>query len=431
MSAVIATKDSGLQLLGISHRTAPIEELEKLSLSGEEIEKLVAAVRATGKVDDMMVLSTCNRTEIYGVAHSSTDLIPIIQEKLKDVLGKERVPAQDLFYENRGRPSLEHLFGVSCGLDSMILGEAQILGQIKSSIEAATRRKEPEAYLEHIWQAALRVGRKSRAETEIGRGAVSVASAAVHLSARIYSDFSDLTVLLVGAGDTGRLAAEHFAKHHPGKLLVINRTFERAEKLALALNGEAHPFDSLPEMLERADVVTCAVKVEEPLITRKMVADAMKKRRSKKSLVILDLGLPRNVAADVNKVRNVFVNDITDLKHVVDGSLSRRRKEVPKVEGLIQGEIARLQNSADQAQIGPFIAELRRSVDALRQQEVERVTNGLSDKERAAVEQATRAVVNKILHAPTMVLKNAANDPAQVQNKLQAVREVFGLDNGE
>lgn len=412
------------ELVGASFRSAPFDVLERFSLSRDEIREFYHLARRDGDIADAVVLSTCNRTEIYARGQGSDGITGQVLGILRTLLHPDRLPRGGHVYCRSGRPGASHLFRVACGLDSLILGESQILGQVRDAYENGRTSFQLTQEFDRVMQTAVKVGRRSRADTEIGRGAVSVASAAVQLATRIFSSLDNRTVAIVGAGDTARLAAEHFAKHHPRRMVVLNRTLSRAESVAQGVQAEAWPLDRLEEALVEADVVSVAVSATDPVVTFDTVERVMQ-RRSGRSLALLDLGMPRNVATEVNAIHDVFLNDIESLKQVVDANLARRRKEVPVVERLIDREIDRLLGWQAQAQVGPFIAAFRGAVENMRQNELERVARGLSDNERAAVDRATRAVVNKLMHGPLTSIKEFAQEQETGAERMQAIRELF------
>jgi glutamyl-tRNA reductase len=417
--------------LGNSYRTAPFDVLERLALNVDEVRAVLEHLSQHDAITDAMIVSTCNRTEIYTSSLSSaSDVFATVTGALREVAGAERFPGEDHLYRSRGRDSVQHLFRVACGLDSMVLGETQILGQVKEAYEQSRGLRQPTAYFDQVLQSAFKVARSTRAATEIGKGAVSVASAAVHLASRIYSDLSRHTVVVVGAGDTGRLAAEHFSKHGPGRLIVLNRTLARAEEVARQVKGEAMPLEQLPVALLDADIVACAVGVKEPVLSHDLVSSIMS-HRGGQPLAIFDLGLPRNAAAEVGQIANVFLNDLDALKQVVDSNLARRRKEVPRVEELIQKEIDAILDRQRVLQAGPLIAALRESVERVRRAEVERVAAKLSEAEREAVDRATRAVVNKLLHGPTTSIKTIARQQEEGSDQLELIGSLFGGIDGD
>ena len=419
MSSVL----SHMQMVGASHRNAPLPILEKLSLRPEDVVSLYERLPSVG-IQDALILSTCNRTEIYGT-HPDADRFAQACRELLEQAAEAHWPGDEHFTEKRGVESVKHLFRVVCGLDSMVVGETQILGQLKSAYEARRSQLGVKLPLEPIFERALVLGKRCRTETEIGRGVVSVASAAVHLASRIHSDLSEKDVVVVGAGETGRLLAEHFAKLSPKSLTVVNRTASKAEALASQCGGRGVGLDTLGEALEAADVAAFAATVSEPLFAEELAERVLASRRGR-SLAILDLGLPRNVAAELNDWANVFLHDLESIRHVVDSSLKKRRKEIPRVESLILEEIDNLVTSSQERGVGPLIGALRESVESLRQAEVEKFSKGLSQQEKEAVEAATRAVVNKLLHGPVRTIKEFARQDDD--EKIKVLRSAFGAD---
>jgi len=428
MSSEVVAQTRGserLHLFGASLNSAPIEVLERLSLSREEVALFYQRLSGVKEVTDALILSTCNRTEIYvSAAESISNIGSRLWEVLKEIIGSTRLPDGEHRYAYSGGTGLNHLFRVSCGLDSVILGEAQILGQVKDAYEGS-RSYFQSTYFERVLQSAFRVAGRSRAETAIGVGAVSVASAGVHLTNRIFSDYGDRTVVVVGAGDTGRLVAQHFAEKHPGRLVILNRTLERANEVAAISGGEAWPMTRMEEALVEADVVVTAIRTTSSLLDRALMEKIMKSRGNR-MVAILDLGLPRNVKQDVNELFNVFLNDIDTLKRVVDGNLKHRQKEIPKVEVFIEEEIARLMDWQRSFEVGPLIGALRGRFEEIRQKEVARATRGMGSTEIAAVDRTTRAVVNKLLHGPVQAIHDYARQVEAGNENLAVIQKLFG-----
>ncbi len=422
MSDAAAKTQLTLELVGISHRTASVPVLEGLALSPEEIEAFYARIKELPAIKSAVVLSTCNRTEVYALGDGSAEAKQAITDTLRQLAGPQRFPPEDNLYFAAGRAALSHLFRVASGLDSMVLGENQILGQVKDAYEVAGRHLSPVAHFDRLMRAALAAARRSRAETEIARGAVSIASAAVHLASRIYS-IDRSTVVIVGAGDTGRLLAEHFQGHAPKRLIIVNRTKERALALARGAGGEAWDFSDLGRAVAEADIVACAVRSETPVLDVPLVERAMA-HRGGRTLALVDLGLPRNVAAEAAGLPNVLVHDIEALRQVVDANLGKRKREVQRVEAIIDEEVDKLLDAQRELAAGPLIAALRETVEAIRKAEVDKATHGLSDKEREAVDRATRAVVNKLLHAPMTSIKEIARDPQEGAARLAEIQGI-------
>jgi glutamyl-tRNA reductase len=418
MTVVAHLPSWAFELVGISYRTAPLDVLEGLALAPDEVKAFYEQLKGTAGLTSAMVLSTCNRTEIYGLNDGGLPLTPRLTEILREITGPKRFPNAEHLYRAHGRDSMAHLYRVAAGLDSMVLGEAQILGQVKEAYETSCTYLPPAPLFERLIRSVFSAAKRSRNETEIGKGAVSVASAAVHVATRIFHDMGKRTVVVVGAGDTGRLVLEHLQPHTPGRHIIVNRTFERGEALAKSVGGTVWPWKRLAEAIAEADVLVCAVRAPGPIVSRELLVKALE-HRTGHPLAILDLGLPRNVAADID-LPNVFLNDLDAFRRVVDANLGRRRKEVPRVEAIIDEEIDKLLDWHRSLQVGPLIAALRDSVEAIRRAEVAKAAAGLNEAERQAVDRATRAVVNKLLHGPTTSIKELAQK-SEAGDKLEAV----------
>lgn len=413
-----------LSLAGISHRTAPVPVLERLALAPEEIAAFYDQIAARADIQDALLISTCNRTEVYALSEPAVDATAQLTDALQQVAGAQRFPDASHLYRLQGRASIEHLFRVACGLDSMVLGEAQILGQVREAYENSCQRRRPSRYFDDLLQAAFKVAGRSRHDTEIGRGAVSIASAAAHLAGKVFADLSRRRIVVVGAGDTARLAAEHFAGQQPRHLCIVNRTLANAEKIAQPLGAEAAPWDGLHECTANADVLAVAVRVSEPTIRHGFVSEVMQARPGR-ALAIFDLGLPRNVEATCNKIANVFLHDLDALRQVIDHNLEHRRLEIPKVERIIKEQADRLLAGYAGVKSGPLIRAMRDGVEAIRQAEIKRASAGLSDTEIAAVDRVTRAIVNKLLHGPTTAIKDFADQQKEGSDRLQVIKSMF------
>jgi glutamyl-tRNA reductase len=424
VSSARQTRLERLELVGASYRSAPFEALERLALTPEEIAKLYRRLAEDGAASGALVLSTCNRTEIYAhVPDDHEDAASYLSSRLLEVVGRERFPSGEAFYRHSGQASAEHMFRVASGLDSMILGEQQILGQLKAAYADAGAYMAPSNVFDRVVQSAFRVAARTRAETEIGKGAVSTASAAVHLATRVYGDLSRCCVVVVGAGETGRLLAQHFASHYPQRLIIVNRTQEKAAQLAREVNGEAASLGELPELLHAAHIVTTAVRSPTPVITAAMLEDAANERRGN-ALALVDLGLPRNVEAPKDELGNVFIQDLQALQSLVDGNLARRKRAVPQAETMVRDELVKLEAWESAQGAGPLIAGLREAIEVVRAGEVERVTRGMTTEQREAVEKATRAVVNKLMHGPVTSIKEYARHD-EGEARIQVIRDVF------
>lgn len=412
----------GIHLLGASVHNAPLDVLERLAL-GPDLE----ATLRERLGPDTLILSTCNRTEIY-IGPNGTETPEAALHLLSDALGSERAGLVNHLYLKSGLDGIRHLYRVACGLDSAVLGEAQILGQVREAWDILKANAQPSPVFERIVSGALKVAASSRELTEIGAGAVSVASASVQLTRRIFSSFSSHGALVLGAGATAKLAAEHLAKLGLERLYICNRSVERGQALAQAVRGEFVPLNQLDSVLSRVDILATAVSTDRPLVSRAMVESAL--RHSKpQSFVVLDMGLPRNVDHSVNQLPNVFLYDVGALNRVVDINLSKRRSEIPRVEGLIEDELNRLRDWKSSMAIGPMIAQMRGQADAMRLAEIEKVAEGLSPAELERLDRVTRAVMNKLLHGPTVAMKEYARQTEEGIDGLTTLSKLYLSDD--
>lgn len=420
----MAAEPKGLLMIGTNHRQAPVEFREKIAFQPEEADAFLRAARAALHDSDVFLISTCNRTEFYTVnlnGNSVQDAWQLLS-RYKPIDPERDTPN---FYQHHGRSAVEQLFRVTTGIDSLMLGEPQILQQVKLAYDMSLAANTAGVVGERLLSAAIRCGKRARAETEISKGAISVAVAAVSLSHKIFSDLAPCTALVVGAGETGTLVAQSLRDHGIGRLLIANRNLERARSLATETRGEPMSLEGLEAALADADIVITATSAPAPLIDAPMVR-RVQKRRQHASFLVVDIGVPRDVDAAVGDIGNVFLHNVDSLQDMIEHSLLRRRREVPKVERIIREEVDRFLEWYAGLQVGPAIRELRDRLETLRLQEIDRAK--LSPEQRAAVDQVTQSLLNKILHRPMTLLREASTQGETGRRRLQTVREIFGLD---
>jgi glutamyl-tRNA reductase len=418
---------SGLHLIGASHRTAGIDLRHDLALGADDVRAALRAARGHETLRESLVLSTCNRTEFYvvapdGAAAEAAVRALVVRAKGTDLLapGRERYTLAD-------GDAARHLLRVASGLESMVLGEAEILGQVKDALAEAVAESAVGTVLDRLLTTALRAGKRARTETEIGAGTVSVASAAVALASKVFSDLQERHVLVVGAGETARLAGQHFALRRPAALRVANRTPERAALLAHALGGEAVPIDTLSSAVAAADVVVFATSAGRPLLRSETVREAVRARRGR-PLLLLDLGVPRNVEAEVAALDGVFLHTVDAVRGHVDENLGRRRRAVPRVEAIVEEELSTFLDWVRSLEVTPTLRALRERFEEVRAAEVGRHLGRFSKEDAERVESLTRSLVNKLLHTPMTRLKALANGNGEDLRRLDAVRELFDLE---
>ncbi len=407
-----------ITLVGISHRTAPVSVRERFAFAPEE---LPAALPRFGGA--AVLLSTCNRTEVYLTAHhaiTSASVVALLRE-LKD--GAEA--PEEAFYHITGLEAARHLFRVAAGIESMVLGESEILGQVRSAFAAATAARTHNAVLSRLFHSAIRVGRKARSETGISRNSVSVSSTAVALARRTLGDLSSRTVLVVSAGEAGKLAARSLADHGASRLLVTSRTAARAKELAQDLGGEPIAFERLGPAMGEADIVISSSAAPGFLIGPREVGMAAA-RRNGRPLLFIDIAVPRDVDPAVREHPQVHLYDIDDLQALVEENRNARREEVAKVERLVEEAVGRFHEWMRARGVVPTVAALRGYADAVREAELARTfrrLSGLTPKERAGMEAMANALVKKLLHDPISRLKGDDGE-----RYVAALRELFSLD---
>jgi glutamyl-tRNA reductase len=419
--------------VGISHHSAPIELREKLALWGDRL-KLALDELTSGPLDEAVILNTCNRVEVYGIArHAGT-----ARRELGLYLAGHAAVCdsdwQSKAYEYADIQAVTHLFRVASGLDSMVLGESEILGQVTEALEIARGHGSAGTLLTGVFQRAAAAGRRVRNETGIGRRALSVPAAAVQLARSCVGNLAECNVLVLGAGDMGIQAAKALHGYGPKAIIVSNRSYQRAVELAQVWDGCAVTFDRLPDVLREADVVICSTAAPHPVISREMVERALRSR-PERQILLVDIAVPRDVESSVGLIPRARLFDIDDLESIVADNRAARSAEVPAAETIVALEAERCMNWRSSLDVLPTLTALRDHADALREAELERAIRqmtGLTSAQRRVIEAMSRRIVNKLLHAPTVRLKAAARgrDGNEYANALRELFELNGaLDN--
>ena len=407
-----------LQLVSVSHRTAPIDVLERVALSPDQAGRLLRILKPSGIAG--IVLATCNRTELYWIAGRGPDPRAVSLAMMQ----VWRDPPADFHrysLELNGESAARHLFRVAAGLESLMLGEAEILGQMREALELAESQEAAGPLLTEMFRSALKFGRRARASTGIGVGALSVASAAVHALRRTHEDLARTSVVVLGAGHTGFKAARHLRAEGVGRLVLVNRTLERAREAAHRLDAEHAPIEALPVHLAACDALVAAVQAPSPVVDEAMVRRATTGRSRK--LSILDLSLPRAVGPGVETIPGVTVVDLSRLEQTVTETLARRVGEIPRVERMLEQALDELGRQAAETAARPLVAELRVRAEAIRRAEVERaVSAGLGDA--ATLDHVTRRIVDQLLRAPSDALRRGR---VPEQSRPTCLQCVFGV----
>lgn len=422
--------EPGLNLacVGINHRTAALPVREAMWFSEGELPAALGRLRES-RARECVLISTCNRTELYYVPSSAPGEQAPMWRFLASLKNPGATPSADNFYSFSGLQPVKHLFKVVSGLDSMVLGDVQITAQVKDAYAAASGLGTTGTVTNRLVSAALHVGKRVRTETQIGDGAISVSYLAAELATKIFADLSKRTALLVGIGETGKLTARHLASRNLGHMVIANRTLSAAERIAPLFGGRAVPLEAMAAELPTVDIIITAVQSSEPILTRADIAAAMK-QRSNRPLIIVDLGVPRNVDPGINSIDNVFLHDVDALNRIIDVNLSHRRAEVPKAQQIVLEELAEFHRWTRTIQLGPTFQDLRESFETIRVQEVERVRHRFTGAEQEELEMVTKRIVNKLLHTPMANLRNGhgGHDHDDQHRKISLIRHIFGLD---
>ena len=419
-----------LILVGVNHKTTPVEIREKLAFTKGKIEESVDHLFNLPDIIEHTILSTCNRVEIYARANSQDSAIKSIKQFICDFHQLSLVELEDHFYSYSNKEAVEHLFRVSSSLDSMILGEAQILGQVKEAYSLARDLSSTGLVLNQLFEKAFSIAKKVREETGIAERSVSISSAAVELAQKIFDDLENHTVMLVGTGEMAELAAKHLISYGVKTVYVTSRTYERAANLARMLNGSALDFEAFKNELHRADIVITSTSAPNFIIKKEIVEKAIHERKNK-PIFFIDIAVPRDIEPDVNDLENVYLYDIDDLQVVVSANIKEREKEAKNAMNFISQEVTKFNNWVGALDAVPTIVEIRKKAENIRKQEIEKTLkkiSHLSEDEKQLLRQMSSSMINKILHKPTIKLKQKTqSEDGHVY--LKAIRHLFHLDD--
>ena len=418
-----------LTVVGLSHKTAPIEIREKLTFPANRQEESLAILTSSNDVVEAVIVSTCNRTEIYAVTTAGSDGSSAIIDFMCEYHDLDRHDLIRYLYIKEGEAVVHHLFRVVASLDSMVIGEAQILGQVKEAYKLGFEHSATGRIFNRLFRQSFEVGKRVRTETAIGESAVSISYAAVELAKKVFDTLEGRTVLVVGAGKMSELTAKHLCSNGVCNVLVTNRTFERAEELAARFEGTAIPYEELFVRMAEADIVISSTAATEYVITKEQVAGALKGRRGR-PLFFIDIAVPRDIDPAVNSLADVFLYDIDSLNGVVESNLDERMREAERAEHIIADEMGEFERWLESMEVVPTVAAMRAKADAIRAAELEKALKrlgGLSEKELQTIDMLTTSIVNKMLHGPTSRLKNVAGERYGIAY-VEAARYLWGLD---
>lgn len=416
-------------LLGVNHKTAELALRECLAFRDEESKDALAGLRAAPGIEELVLISTCNRTEFLITTHESEAAVAAIKRYLEETRGVAGGQFEQALYIHQGDSAVRHLFRVASGLDSMMLGEPQILGQIKAAYRLATVQKSSGVILNRLLHKTFFTAKRVRTETGIGDHAVSISYAAIELGRKIFGSLEQKRVLLVGAGEMAELAVEHLIRHRAGDIYVANRTFERGMDLARRFNGQAIHFQEIGDYLEKAEIVISSTGAPGYVITREQVKGMMRRRKNR-PIFFIDIAVPRDIDPKINRLHSAYVYDIDDLKGVIEENIADRQKEAMRAERIIDEAVIRYRQWYDSLNAVPTIKALHRKMEAIAESELSKTLGSLShlpEPDRAAIRRMTDALINKVLHDPTLFLKKNGCRPDRSQ-ELDLARRLFNLD---
>ena len=395
-------------LLGLNHKTAPIELRELLSFSKEEAVAVMEGLQKCPDINEVMLISTCNRVEVLLTTSNTINAVNSVKTYISEF---KKIPTSkfaEALYMHDGEEAIRHIFRVASSLDSMMVGEPQILGQIKDAYLTAILKKTSGVILNRLLHKTFFIAKRVRSETGIGDHAVSISYAAIELARKIFGDLEGKKVLLVGAGEMAELAVEHLIKNRTGEIFVANRTFERGVELSNRFKGRAIRIEEIPDYLKVVDIIISSTGSPNFVIVRDQVKGVMRSRRNR-SIFFIDIAVPRDIDPGINRLNNAYVYDIDDLKGVIDENIKDRNKESIKGERIVDEAVINFQHWYESLDVVPTIVALRNKIDTIARTEVKKTLqslNNLSDNDRQAIHRMTNSLINKILHNPTLFLKS-------------------------
>ncbi len=416
-------------VIGINHKTAPVEIRERVSFSGEELGRSLRKVLEHPEFTEDMILSTCNRVEIYATTGDPETGIVTLKDFLAEYHGVSLGEFEKSLYVHMGSDAIRHIFRVASSLDSMVVGEPQILGQMKESHNIAASHNTLGIILNRLLHKAFHVAKRVRTETKIGSSAVSISYAAVELAKKIFGTLEGKVVMLLGAGEMAELAAKHLVAAGAQRVVVVSRTYQRAVDLATDFNGEAAEFDGFHERLEGVDIVISSTGAPHYIVHPENVLGVIKARKNK-PMFFIDIAVPRDIDPGINEIENVYLYDIDDLQEVVDANRDRREREARRAEEIVEEEMHKFCNWYTSLDLVPTIVSLKEKFEGIRKRELTKALSSLTritEKERESLEALTSAIVKKILHDPITFLKSPDLNTNTVEY-VDAVRRVFRLD---
>ena len=414
-------------IVGLNHKIADIEVREKLAFDGPKLLEGLMRFKELPEVQEAIILSTCNRVELYANVNDTGKASESIKTFLSAFHGIKRSSLDKALYMYDDIDAVKHIFRVASSLDSMIVGEPQILGQLKDAFELALEKKTTGILLNKLMKKSISVAKRVRTETRIAENAVSISFAAVELAKKIFTDLSERSFMLLGAGEMAELAARHLITNGVKEVMVANRTYKRACDLAQEFNGRPVKFEEFINEMVHADIIICSTGAPDYILMKNEMHKVMKERKQSQ-VFLIDISVPRNIDPEINELENVYLYNIDDLQGVVDENVSERQQEAEKAEKIVEDEIEtflKWQSSLDSV---PTIKALRERAEEMKKEELDKLLNkvvGLGEKDREAIEYMATALMNKLIHPPTVALKDSSEDK---ESLVALVRKLYGID---
>lgn len=415
-----------IALIGLSHDTAPIEVRERLHFPERDLPAALHALREHPEVAEAVIFSTCNRVEVLTRMEDGVEALPLVADFLAEMRRVEREAFESCLYHHRQREAMRHVFRLASSLDSMVVGEPQVLGQVKAAYATARAVGTVGSILDEVMTHAFVAAKRVRAETGVAAAAVSVSYAAVELARKIFGTLEGKNVFLIGAGEMSELAAQHLMEAGAQAIFVANRTHARAQELAVKWNGHAIRYDDLLSHISQTDIVISSTGAPVCIIRREQVQRFMAERKNR-PMFFIDIAVPRDIDPTLNTLDNVFLYNIDDLQQVVAANRRERQREAGRAEEIVEREVDRLLLRLKTLELTPTIVALQDKLHGLREQELAKARlDGLTPEQRTAVEEMTRSLVNKILHMPLTQLKRLPQQPDGLR-LVEFLRQTFRL----
>ncbi len=417
-------------VIGLSHKTASVELRERLAFNGAKLEEGLLGLRQLKGINEAALLSTCNRVELYTTVRDRSAAADTVKDFISSFHGIDKSDFEKSLYVHHNSDAIRHVFRVASSLDSMIVGEPQILGQLKDSFEFALSKKTTGVILNRLLKKAISTAKRVRTETRIAENAVSISFAAVELAKKIFTELSGKSFMLLGAGEMAELAARHLVNSGVTDVRVANRTYARGCELAQEFSGKPVRFEDFISEMVHTDILICSTGAPSYVLLKDQMQRVMKERKHR-PVFLIDISVPRNIDPEINKLDNVYLYNVDDLQEVVDTNILERKKEASKAETIVEEEVTKFDQWLSTLESVPVIVALRQKAEDIKRDELERFRNRFPDLDKdkmAAVEQLAGSLTNKLIHHPTVALKENAEDREMIT---VVIKKLYGIDEDE